>query len=108
MNATVELGGVLTRPKHAHLISISRKSNERSRSTPIPADIVVRKPRARKPVPVLPPGSYTAPVKPDQAGVRSHHTFDQLPYATGDGDITYALRPGALDFKKYDSFGNRT
>lgn len=108
MNTTVELGGVLTRPKVVHLTNISKKSEERQRNITIPADIVVRKPRAKKKPEALPPGSYALPSEAGQATVRGHHTFDKPPYATGDGDITYALRPGALDFKKYASFGNRT
>ena len=104
MNSTAELGGVLTRPKNIHLVNISRKSAERQVGYTPPADIVVRKPRQKKSLPEF----VARDRKPGEAAAREYNTLDKPPYATGDGDITYALRPGALDFKKYASFGNRT
>lgn len=108
METTAVKSGAATRPRVYHLTNISSKNNERIRTTVIPDDIVVpkRKPRVKKEKVVQP---FVARKRSEhEAGSRDYNTLDKPPYVTGDGDVSYALRPGAMDFMKYNSFGNRT
>lgn len=49
---------------------------------------------------------YAEPKKPNAAGPITYNTLTcKDTYKTGMGDIPVAIRPGALDFKKYRSKG---
>lgn len=101
MNAIVE-DEPLARQKISHLKSISKKSDARQLHSQAPLIDVLPRLVRRKPV-APPAGSYKRPYQSNEAGARDYHTYEKLPYRTGDGDTIYALRPGALDFKSLPS-----
>lgn len=108
METTAVKSGAATRPRVHHLTNISAKSNERIRTTVIPEDIVVPKRKPRVKTEKVAQSFVARKRSQHEAGSRDYNTLDKPPYVTGDGDISYALRPGALDFMNYSSFGNRT
>ena len=84
------------------LRGISKKSDARQLTSGAPLIDVLPRLVRRKPV-APPAGSYKRPYQSNEAGARDYHTYEKLPYRTGDGDTIYALRPGALDFKSLPS-----
>ena len=101
MNAIVN-DELQTRQRISHLTSISKKSDARQLHSHAPLiDVLPR--LVRKAAAPSPAGSFKRAYQSNAAGAREYHTHDKPPYRTGDGDTTYALRPGSLDFKSLPS-----